>query len=95
MKISTQDAIYNWLSIQVVVDLRPNDKAALETAQLFYEILEEDYQITQAIYSVTVDKYNVSYLQNGVKKLKEYPVDYVEVILSQIESNPEQFQLYE
>lgn len=95
MKISTQDAIYNWLSIQVVVVQRPKDEAAIETAQLFYDILEEDYQITQANYSVINEKYIVSYLQNGVINSKEYPVDYVEVLLDQIESNPEQFRLYE
>jgi hypothetical protein len=93
MKVSTQDAIYNWLSIQVVVNQRPKDEAALETAELFYEILEEDYQITQVNYLVTNEKYIVSYLQNGQTKSKEYPVDYVEVILNQIECNPEYFQL--
>ena len=28
---SLQDAIYNWLTIKVVADARPNDLAAVET----------------------------------------------------------------
>lgn len=95
MKVSVQDAIHNWLSIQVVVDQRPSDEAAKETAQFFYEILKEDYQITEIEYIVTEERYIVTYLQNEEIKSKEYPVDYVEVILNQIESNPDQFQLFE
>ncbi|MDF2558381.1 MAG: hypothetical protein K0R71_2209 [Bacillales bacterium] len=92
MNVSTQDAIYNWLSIQVVVEKRPTDKAAKETAEFFYEILKEDYQINNIEYIVTEDKYIVNYLINGEKKSMEYPIEYMEVILNQIESNSEQFE---
>ena len=38
---SLQDAIYNWLTIKIVSDARPDDTAALETTQMFEQILAE------------------------------------------------------
>ena len=43
---SLQDALYNWLTIYVVAQARPDDMAAQETASFFYEILRHDFQIS-------------------------------------------------
>ncbi len=42
---SVQDALYNWLTIKVVCDERPTDKAAVETESMFLAILEEDHKV--------------------------------------------------
>ena len=35
MMNSVQDAVYNWLTIKVVCDERPEDLAAVETEKMF------------------------------------------------------------
>lgn len=47
---SLQDALYNWLTIQVVADARPEDHAAQDTAQLFKNILKIDFQIEKVAF---------------------------------------------
>ncbi len=96
MKMSLQDALSNWLSIQLVVELRTDDEAAKETADWFVEILLEDYQVTKPRYQYDEESemYQVFYFQDNDEKSKQYPSDYAEVILRQIKENPEQFKNY-
>ncbi len=96
MKMSLQDALSNWLSIQLVVELRTDDEAAKETADWFLEVLLEDHQVTSPSYQYDkeTERYQVLFTQEGTQKSKEYPSDYAEVILRQIKENPEQFKNY-
>ena len=41
---SVQDAIYNWLTIKVVIDHRPEDTAAKETVLWFENTLQEKFR---------------------------------------------------
>lgn len=41
-----EDAIFNWLSMKVLVKKCPEDRAAIETEKLFMEILEKDFQVS-------------------------------------------------
>ena len=43
---SIQDALYNWLTIKVVCEERPEDKAARETEIMFLAILKEDFNVS-------------------------------------------------
>ena len=43
---SVQDSLYNWLTIKVVSDARPEDIAATETEEMFLSILTEEHGIT-------------------------------------------------
>ena len=42
---SVQDTLYNWLTIKVVCDARPDDTAAKETLNLFEEMLTDDHHL--------------------------------------------------
>jgi hypothetical protein len=61
---SVQDALYNWLTIKVVAEARPDDEAAQETYELFDSMLREDHGIT----SVTIEKLDEMYLVTYEKK---------------------------
>ena len=42
---SVQDSLYNWLTIKVVSDARPEDIAAAETEKMFLSILKEEHRV--------------------------------------------------
>lgn len=42
-----EDAIFNWLSMNVMIKKYPDDRAAIETEKLFKEILYKDFQVNQ------------------------------------------------
>ncbi len=92
---SLQDIIYNWLSIQVVSDARPEDIAAKQTAEHFWVMLKEEYHLE----SVNVEKdevmYLVKYTKEGIEKSYRFPVELIESMLEQIEQNPERYVNYE
>lgn len=89
-----QDALYNWLSIKIVIDDRPDDTAAVETEQMFMDILIGDHQIS----NIEVDKdeimYYVYYDQNGERKKSRFPRELIEVMLDQIKAEPEKYINY-
>jgi hypothetical protein len=93
---SLQDALYNWLTIDVVAQARPDDMAAQETASFFYEILRNDFQITE----LKVNKdgagemYIVHYKRNGEEQVARFPAELIEVMLKQMEMNPEKYRNY-
>ena len=91
---SVQDAIYNWLTIYVVCDSRPDDLAAVETERMFYSILVEDYEIS----NIEVDKddrnYHVSFLRNNEQRKMSFPKDLIDVMLKQINEAPDKYIIY-
>ena len=62
---SVQDALYNWLTIKVVCDERPTDKAAVETESMFLAILEEDHKVSDITIEVDDVMYHISYVKEG------------------------------
>ncbi|KYD07304.1 hypothetical protein [Saccharococcus caldoxylosilyticus] len=93
---SLQDALYNWLTIYVVAQARPDDMAAQETASFFYKILRHDFQITelQVNKDGAGEMYIVHYERNGEKQMARFPVELIDVMLEQIEKNPEKYRNY-
>jgi hypothetical protein len=91
---SLQDALYNWLTIKVVADARPDDQAAKETERLFAEILKKDFHVTNI--SVTKDKvmYAIKYEKDNEEKTARFPVELIEVMLEQINNEPEKYTNY-
>jgi hypothetical protein len=91
---SVQDAIYNWLTIKVVCDERPTDKAANETEQMFFTILKEDYGVS----NITIDKddvmYFISYVKGGEPSKTRFPRELIEVMINQINETPEKYINY-
>lgn len=91
---SIQDSLYNWLSIKIVSDDRPDDSAAKKTASLFEEILREEHLVSHL--KVTTDEamYFIHYMQDGEEKSSRFPRELVEVILHQINAEPEKYVNY-
>ncbi|WP_153126490.1 hypothetical protein [Peribacillus tepidiphilus] len=89
---SLQDALYNWLTIKVVVDARPDDQAALDTVQLFESILRDDYQVEVVDISKDDMMYYVTYTQAGEKKSTRFPIELIDVMLNQINEHPERYR---
>lgn len=83
------DALFNWLQIQIVSDARPDDNAAAETRDFFVQILTEDHGVSV----LRIEKSDetmvyVRYEASGRSKLQLFPRDAAEQLLSDIRSNP-------
>jgi hypothetical protein len=91
---SAQDALYNWLSIKVVCDARPEDSAAKETLDLFDDIITNEHKLTNV--EITTDElmYYVSYDQGEETKKTRFPRELIEVMLDQINEQPERYANY-
>ncbi|WP_059170003.1 hypothetical protein [Bacillus sp. FJAT-27445] len=90
---SLQDTIYNWLTIKVVCDARPDDSAAFETKELFEELLVENYGVTASDLLIETDEnmYYVHYERDGEMKKTRFPRELIEVMLDQINMEPDKF----
>lgn len=91
---SLQDALYNWLTIKVVSDERPEDQAALETSKLFENMLMEEHGLKNIQVLKDETMYNVSFEKEGVQKTSRFPIELIEVMLLQINAEPEKFPIY-
>lgn len=91
---SLQDALYNWLTIKVVSDERPEDSSAVETTELFTAILVEDFGLKDIEVSKDEVMYYVHYEQDGEIKKSRFPIELIEVMLIQMKAEPEKFKNY-
>jgi hypothetical protein len=91
---SLQDALYNWLTIQVVADARPDDQAAQETAAFFAEILKNDFHVTNIQVKKDEAMYIVHYQREQEQKTSRFPVELIEIMLEQMKSEPEKYTNY-
>ncbi|MBM7692415.1 hypothetical protein JOC77_001845 [Peribacillus deserti] len=89
---SLQDAIYNWLTIKIVCDARPDDTAAQDTKQMFEELLVEDHKLSYFQAVKQEPMYVVEYTQAGETKTARFPVELVEVMLQQINEEPHRYR---
>ena len=91
---SLQDAIYNWLTIKIVSDARPDDTAAVETTQLFEQILAEEHKVESHEMKRDAIMYYVTVVQEGQSKEYRFPRDLIEVMLDQIRQEPDKYMNY-
>lgn len=89
---SLQDTLYNWLTIKVVCDARPNDTAAKETMDLFEKSLAEDHQVACLEVTKEDPMYFVFYTVNGEQKKQRYPMELIDIMLNQINENPDRYE---
>jgi hypothetical protein len=90
---SVQDTLYNWLTIKVVCDARPDDTAARDTLNLFEEMLA-DLNLSNIEVTTDVVMYYVSYQQGEETKKTRFPRELIEVMLQQINQEPEKYENY-
>ncbi|WP_436375621.1 hypothetical protein [Cytobacillus sp. BC1816] len=91
---SLQDSLYNWLTIKIVCDERPDDTAAADTEKMFFDILSEEHRISD----IEVEKddlmYFVHYSKDRERKKSRFPRELIEVMLNQIQNEPEKYVNY-
>lgn len=92
---TTRDTLFNWLTIKVVSDARPDDKAAMDTKHLFETILKDDFHVGNIQVEKGEDLYFLTYEENGEGKEIRFPVELVDLMLNQIQAEPEKFKNYE
>lgn len=91
---SLQDSLYNWLTIKVVCDERPEDKAAVETKELFDDILQNEHRVTDLIVTTDAVMYYLEYKHQNELKKARYPRELIEIMLNQINQEPEKYVNY-
>lgn len=91
---SVQDSLYNWLTIKVVSDARPEDLAATETEEMFLRILKEEHGITDLIINKEEEFYDLSYRLKDESKTTRFPRELVEGMLEQINESPDRYKIY-
>jgi hypothetical protein len=91
---SVQDAIYNWLTIKVVADARPDDHAAQETLSFFNELLTEDHLIQEISFTKDDILYLVTYKRDGEERTIRFPVELIDVMYEQMEKEPHRYVNY-
>ncbi|TYS70747.1 hypothetical protein FZC76_02305 [Sutcliffiella horikoshii] len=92
---SLQDTLYNWLTIKVVADARPEDKSAQDTKELFEGILLDDHKLTNIVVSKEEPMYYVEYDQDQERHKVRFPIELIDVMLEQIENEPDKYHNYE
>jgi len=92
---SLQDAMYNWLTIKVVCDARPDDTAAKETEKTFYRILQEEYEVSSVQIVKEEELYYISYVLSGEEQTYRFPRELIDCMLDSINENPERYKNYE
>ncbi|SEN31259.1 hypothetical protein SAMN05192533_11168 [Mesobacillus persicus] len=92
--MSLQDKLYNWLTIKVVVDARPEDTAANDTKEMFERLLLEEHGISHPVVTKDEIMYFINIERNGEPKTYRFPRDLIEVMLDQITEEPEKYVNY-
>lgn len=91
---SLQDTLYNWLTIKVVSNARPDDTAASNTTTFLEEMLHEEHGVSEMEIIQNDPMYDVFYFHEGEKKKKRFPMELANFMLNQINENPEWFTNY-
>lgn len=89
---SLQDTLYNWLTIKVVCDARPEDTAAKETMDLFEKSLIEEHKVSEIEVQKEDPFYYVSYTVNEERKKQRYPIELIDIMLNQINQSPDRYE---
>ncbi|MBD2861783.1 hypothetical protein [Paenibacillus oceani] len=84
-----QDALFNWLQIRLVADVRPDDRAAGETESFFAEILRDDHKLDNVRIALTDDTMvHIQYEQDGKTQTQLFDKEHAEQLLQDILANP-------
>jgi len=92
--MSLQDKLYNWLTIKVVVDARPEDTAARDTMNMFEQLLADENGIESPEVTMDEDMYYIEVKTVEQQKKYRFPRELIEVMLNQISDEPEKYVNY-
>jgi hypothetical protein len=86
--VKRDDALFNWLQIQVVADARPDDQSALDTAAFFRVMLQEDHGMAELSYRREGDWYVMSGHAQAEEWEGRYPAEAIDALLIAINNEP-------
>lgn len=86
--MNLQDALFNWLQMEIVVRHRPDDRAAIDTHEFFLTILKEDHRVEIVDIAMEEDMYVVTIRHDGEEKVHKFYREGIEQLWQDIESNP-------
>lgn len=92
--MSLQDKLYNWLTIKVVTDARPDDTAAADTRRMFEQFLADEHGILEPNFTADEEMYYISVETDKDTKTYRFPRELIEVMLEQIRDEPEKYVNY-
>jgi hypothetical protein len=88
-RMKFDDALFNWLQMEIVAAGRPDDRAAGETRDFFLQILTEDHGVTEVgIAETDEDFITVAYVRDGRPGRWRAPRQAAEQLLIDINANP-------
>jgi hypothetical protein len=90
-----EDALFNWLQIQIVWDARPSDRSAKDTVLFFEQILREDHQVTKLEKKKEGAFYRIDYERNGQPESVTFPCFAAEKLLQDIINEPKYNQSFD
>lgn len=83
------DALFNWLQMEIVAAGRPDDRAAVDTRDFFLQILTEDHGVTEVGIAETDDDFiTVAYVREGRPGRWRAPRQAAGQLLIDINANP-------
>ena len=91
---SLMDAVYNWLTIRIVYDARPEDTAARDTVHLFEQTLVADHGVDRYSYEKKDGWYTVVFTKDGNADELRFREEMVEIMLKQVLSHPERYKQF-
>lgn len=89
------NALFNWLQIEIVREARPSDQSAAETVQFFATLLAEDHQVTNLTKKRVDDVYEVAYQAQQQPKTAQFPAANAEKLLQDILDEPKYNQSFD
>lgn len=89
------DALFNWLQIELVREARPSDQSAKETVLFFEELLREDHQVTSITKNLVDHQYQVKYILKDEQKTANFPRELAEKLLQDILAEPRYNQSFD
>ncbi|MFD1018028.1 hypothetical protein [Thalassobacillus hwangdonensis] len=90
---SLQDVVYNWLTIKVVADHRPDDTSARDTERMFHGMLR-DHDVTDVAIKKDEDRYEVTCSMKEGNRTFRFPTELIELMVNQMKDEPAKFKNY-
>ncbi len=81
------DALFNWLQMKHVAEVRPDDQAAQETYSFFERMLKEDFKLENIEVKMEDSMYTVYFVLEGEEQEKQFPASSVHQLLHDIEGH--------
>lgn len=84
-----EDALFNWLQMEIVAEARPDDRAAADTRDFFLQILTEDHDVARIAITARDDSFlHVEYERSGRTASQQVRRETAEQLLADIIANP-------